>query len=358
MLAQALSVAWRGRPVELVGYPVTTGRLLLERQWNEQSRRFPPLPDDLQHLIRETSTQGRFQLGPAAEHGSPAGLWVYDAAFMYAACANELPTGPVEHDNGTTIEPYVRGRYRVQFRAPADWSHIGLLGERDPDTGAMTWPTDHRWHETWADGCEVQLAESYGWQVRPVERLLWRERSGRPLDTWARRIVQLRTNLEHVSPELAPVAKAMRTALRGMLIQTIGAMVGAPRKMTRTAPADRMDLIPADSLEPATFQGDGWTWVEAIAPAHESVQHPEWAAHVWAKARARLLRDPNGAGALTVPAADLFALALDSIATTRPVPDWIDTGRVGAFRLKTRVPGPAPACRTMIDYYALQGASA
>lgn len=361
MLGDALTVAWSARAaadgprsrVHLVGYPVTTGRLLLERQWTEQRRRFVPLSPDLQQLVRDTATQGRFQLGPAADAGADDGLWIYDAAFMYAACANELPTGPVEHDNGTAVEPYVRGRYRVQFRAPRSWRHIGILGVRDPESGAMTWPADAGWHETWADGCEVQLAQSYGWTVRPVERLLWRERSGRPLDTWARRIVKLRGELEHVSPELEPIAGAMRSALRGMLVQTIGAMTGAPRKMTRTAPVDRLDMLPADSLEPVTFQGDAWTWVEAVAPAHESMQHPEWSAHVWAKARARLLQDRAGAGALTIPPADVFALALDSIATTAPVPWWSSSGRVGEFRLKSRVPGPVPPCRNMLHYYAL-----
>lgn len=363
-LADALTVSWNLRPratdgpgyyrAHLVGYPVTTGRLLLERQWSETRRTFAPLSPDLQQLIRDTATQGRFQLGAAADAGSDAGLWVYDAAFMYAACANEMPTGPVEHDHGHEVEPYVRGRYRVQFRAPRSWRHVGLFGVRNDDR-SLSWPTDSGWHETWADGCEVQLAIAYGWTVRPVERLLWRERSGRPLDTWARRIIKLRGELAHVSPELEPVAEAMRSALRAMLVQTIGAMVGTPRKMTRTAPVDRMDLLPADSLEPVTFQGDAWTWVEAVAPAHESMQHPEWASHVWSKARARLLQDRNGAGVLTIPPGDVFAMALDSIATTAPVAWWETSGRVGEFRLKTRVPGPVPACRTMADYYGLAG---
>jgi hypothetical protein len=363
-LEESLSAAWsfRGRPrggdnhrrVKLFGTPATTGRLLLERQWAETGRTFEPCSESVQQLVRSTSSQGRFELGPAASVGSPGGLWVYDATFMYAACAAELPTGDVLHDHENEVIPFARGRYRVDFKAPRSWGHIGLLGVRT-DHG-MTWPTDSAgWSQTWADACEVKLALDYGWTVRPVERLLWPGRSLRPLDTWARRLAKIR---EHVSTDGAgggDVGRAMRTACRAILVQTIGALVGAPRKVTRSADIADMDKLPANPIEPASVQGGEWVWTEAAPPAFPSMQHPEWAAHVWAKARARLLSDTHDAGALRVPSADVFALALDSIATRYPVPEWADANAVGMFRLKQHVPGPVPACATMRDYYALSG---
>ena len=370
-LEAALSAAWnfRGlragewRPVKMFGTPATTGRLLLERQWAETGRVFEPVSAELRELIRTTSRQGRFELGPAADEGSAGGLWVYDAAFMYAACANELPTGPVRHDHGTTVPQYVRGRYRVDFRAPRSWAHIGLLGV----TGerGMTYPvTSSEWHQTWADASEVQLALDYRWTVRPLERVLWETRSARPLDTWARRLVKVREGIDvpaGCSDELRAIGGAMRTAVRAMLVQTIGALTGAPRKVTRAVPLEDVAALPTGPvLEPTTVQGDQWVWTEAAPPTHDSMQHPEWAAHVWAKARTRLLADTHGAGALRVPPGELFALALDSIATTAPVPDWHGAGVdiTGQFRLKQRVPGPVPACATLAEYYALAGEEA
>ena len=367
-LEESLSRAWNfrtgrageWRPVRLYGTPATTGRLLLERQWAETGRTFEPLALELQQLIRDTSSQGRFELGPAAEVGAPGGLWVYDAAFMYASCAAELPTGPVHHDHGHEVEPYVRGRYRVQFMAPRSWHHIGMFGVRDEPGGPLSYPADSsRWHETWADACEVQLAREYGWKVRPVERLLWRERSARPLDTWARRLVKAREAVSVLegSDALEPVAKAMRFALRAILVQTIGALTGTPRKVTRTAPLEAVASLPdgAGVLELPSVQGGEWTWTEAAPPAFESMQHPEWSAHTWAKARSRLLSDTHGAGALRVPPGELYALALDSIATTAPVPEWTDRGRIGEFRLTQRKHGPVPPAATLRDYYAMTG---
>lgn len=364
-LGDALTQQWnfRGqragewRPVHLYGTPATTGRLLLERQWAETGRTFEPLPAELQESIRATSSQGRFELGPPAEVGAPRGLWVYDAAFMYAACSNELPTGRWEHDYGHEVPAHVRGRYRVQFRAPKAWRHIGMLGV--PTEHGMSYPADAAsWHETWADSCEVALARQYGWTVRPVERLLWPDRSLRPLDTWARRLVKVRESITVADEgdELSEVGRAMRGAVRAILVQTIGALVGAPRKRTAGAEVGDEWRIPdaANLIEPATLQGGRWVWTEKAPPAFESMQHPEWAAHVWAKARARLLSDTHGAGALAVPPAELFALALDSIAVTAPVPEWADNHRVGEFRLKQRRTAPAPACRTMREYHALE----
>jgi len=348
LLTEALDAVWNprnrqaGAPVTLAGSPAGTGRLLLGRTWRQSGRTYDPVDPDLAHLIRSTSGQGRFETCPGADTETSE-VRVYDARLMYGALANELQTGPPTYQTGGDYVPYRPGRYHIKWSAPKRWSHLGLLPEHNGTRWA--YPTTGT---GWVDGAELHLAVAYGWKCQIVESITWRERSTRPLDTFARRLIDVRNMLSEPAGTPTPydeVREAAADACRSILIQTIGLLHGSERLKTVAVPANRPDLIATTTVDPVTLQGDSWTWTETAPPSWPEFHHPEWTTRIWAKARARLLEGPAGVGALTVPVTDIYALALDSIATTTRVTEWehADNGGVGRFRLKKTLVTPSVA---------------
>lgn len=90
--------------------------------------------------------------------------------------------------------------------------------------------------------------------------------------------------------------------------------------------------------------------------------HPELAAQVWARARARVLEGTKAApaGALHVAPQELIGINGDAVYTST-VPVWalpvacggFDDGRVGKLRLKGVVAGPVPVPLTRAQREAL-----
>ncbi len=89
----------------------------------------PLLPEDIRDLIHRTSGQGRFEVLPCpTPDGMAPNLYYLDDRLAYAArAASELGIGPVIHDFGSQYEGYRPARYRVAFRIPEDWNHVGCL---------------------------------------------------------------------------------------------------------------------------------------------------------------------------------------------------------------------------------------
>lgn len=328
-----LVAATFGPAAKLLSTPSATGRHLFLMSIPE-GKDWPVMSADLQELVRSTSGQGRIEL--TWRGGELPALHTYDGRWSYAALCKGLPFGIPGYDRRSEFEGYRRARYRVAVTVPAGWDHVGLLpahGER----GSWRWPSEPgEYFDTWADGCEVGLALKHGWQVRIRERLLFAEHQGAgrgPLDTWADRLVRMR--------ERAP-GRLIRSAVRAMLLHTVGAFYGRPHRVTRAG--DFTD-VPEDAANWRTA-GDTHLWAEDRGQAWPIMAHPEWSAAIWARARARLLDAPTGhvrrAGALHVPRSHVVGFRTDAIYLTERA-DWPDDGKVGRFRLTRSVDGPLPA---------------
>lgn len=308
-----------GSSAVMLATPATTGRDLWLRVAGEQ---WPVMSAPMQTEIRATSTQGRIELfrprEATAEH-----LYAWDMRIAYSAVLRGLPIGePVELGGAAgaalaEANPYARARFRVSWKAPAEWDHVGILpAEGDP----RSWPMAG---EGWADGAEVRLALVHGWKVNVSRAFVW-ERSADPLSPWERRITAAIRDAESAGD------RPMRHAWRAMLLQAIGAFHGAPRRHTvigSDPPADAENL---------RFLDDGiMAWIERRPAAWPSLSHPEWSSMVWARTRARLLSGPGGSGMLSLDPRTVVACRTDAIYTTNDRPaSWPDDGAPGRFRLK------------------------
>lgn len=376
--------------------PSTTG---LEAWRKTAGDRWPTLPREAQELISSTSGQGRFECCTLPTLETIGGLYLLDGAMMYAAnaCAVEMSSevwheerpGGGWHDSGEYpggpegFLGWTPGRYRVRFRTPADWRHVGLLGVRAG--GQWTWPSepvasnDPRWScDTWADAKEVRLAIAHGWHMEILERLLF-VRQGkswhRPLRTWASKLMEMHDRLQVAHrPQVTSDAEWMgehahlyHAAIRNIIIQTIGAFASRARTITRTVGADEWDQIPDDRLAQDTthVNEDGtveFAEYELPRGRFAALRHPEFAAAVWADTRVRLLsqrRQVGGedvqSGALHLPRERVIGFQLDSIFSTAD-PGWPTDGRPGGYRVKQHWSGPMTPPRTYADLLRLKGA--
>jgi hypothetical protein len=341
-------VGRRFRGAVLLDTPATTGRHLFQLVAGHEH---PVLPDDVQHLIRSTAGQARIELlAPEAE--TIPGLCVYDGRFAYAACAAELPTGMPEHWRGEHPHgDYARSRQLVDFTVPASWDHVGLLPEMAGD--GWSWPSKPgHVGRSWVDGVEVALARRHGWNVKPLECLVWPTK-GDPMKPWVRRLVALREDAEQLQNEA--VRQLVRGAVRSMLVAGVGAFHGRPHMVTKSAPLGERVELPEGATIPEV-QHDALVWQEPTPARWAELSHPEWSAAVWARARVRLLDAPapdrQRVGALHVPRAELLGFRTDAVYMTAD-PSWPDDGAVGRFRLELAHVGELPAPRSSLDLLRL-----
>lgn len=324
----------------LLRSPATTGRELFVRSIPAGDA-WPVLPDELQQLVRSTSTQGRIELVWNGGSELP-GLVEYDARVFYAALCDELPAGAVERWNGEhPYGDYARCRVRARWTVPADWHHVGILPELGPE--GWTWPAEPgSEHAGWIAGVELQLARRWGWHVEVDESLVWPDK-GRPLDTWARKLGRLAQAAELDGKPL------VRAALRSIVLHAIGAFQGRGHLVTKSAPVDELDELPAGASSPR-WEGDSIVWGELLGQAWPEAAHPEWCAEVWARARVRLLDAPapggGRVGALHVPRHELVGFYTDAVFLTAD-PQWADDGKIGRFRCELVHDAPVRAPRTI-----------
>ncbi|NAZ78222.1 hypothetical protein GTQ99_22840, partial [Kineococcus sp. T13] len=274
--------------MELLKSPAATGAQLWARSL-PRTVDPEPLPEDVAELLHRTSGQHRIEhltTGPAAcacgacrplvdLERSPRGGFAYvDGRFMYASLCRELGSGPVTRltaQQGQELlesDPYARARYRVRFRVPEWWDHVGVLPVAHEEVSAG-------WHypnvpgargETWADGVEVKIAYDAGWDVQVLEGL--RFTKGRLLDTWADRLKRARERLAadaaadggadagaRVDPLVRSAAVA---AVRAILIQGIGAFASRGRETTRVAWSARE--VPAEAAATVVRHGEAFVY--------------------------------------------------------------------------------------------------
>jgi len=355
--ADKLHTAWRGlrRLLErekwpLLASPAATGATALRMSWSRLERTYPPMPMRLQELFRAHTGQGRFEVFPGALTPGPE-LFRYDVRFAYGALASlELPVGePVYREGAAAHEHwrdnrYAPGLYRVSFRVPPSWRHVGLLrvGDAYPHNGNGG-PRASGLLTTWAEGAEVFLAHRYGWRPVVVESYTFAARA-RPLAAWIKRIQGLR---ERSSDPL------VRAGLRAMALHAIGLLHGTARRTERTAATAPDETDPSVHNPWFDSRARCWRYTQLEQPM-ASLAHPEWTAAIWARQRVRLLDDRGAAGLLHIPYGELVGCALDAVFTSTEQRDWADPGADGWFRLTGRW-APRPAIAALPELYAAQG---
>ena len=325
----------------ILATPATTGRELFLRTIPREVE-YPVLDAETQDLIRATDGQGRIEVvNPFDTHAKAAWdmfgeryaieeLHEYDARFAYAALCWELPTGPVHHDDVNRYEGQMRGRYKVAGMVPRDWSEpFGLLGEKD-NAGGWRYPHAPGEHfQTWCDGAELHVALQQGWKVEILERLLF-PTVGRPLDTWAKKLVAARASTDN---------ELVRTALRNILLQAVGAFHGRQHIETHMVRVEDAERVPSNARRPRRG-GPGKEWIVyglETGQGWSNLAHPEWSACIWGRGRARLLSAPKSQGALNrEPGTHVVGFRTDAIYLTGAQPEWdaADDGAPGRYRSK------------------------
>lgn len=360
------------RDAQVLTTPAMTGMQL----WDAVTagHDYPTLPQDVQSLVRSTTGQGRIECCTLPDLETVPGFAYLDGRFMYAALTSELAYGLESHDTEPTFAGFTPARYRVRFTIPQDWQHVGLLPVKHEDGESWTYPaTPGETHETWCDGAEYMLAQRHGWQLDILERLVFgRAPKGTPdpLETWTRNLISVRELVDSEAGSFAlheDVADLVKGAVRSILLFTIGSFASRPRTETQVVPLQkegpakepegtigqpRIDYARRVMFCQVELPQSAWRLAHA---------HPEWAAQVWARARARLLwhevRMPNGekvpTGALAVPRADVLGMRTDALYLASN-PGWPDTGRIGVFRLKGEICEPVPAPHSLDDLNPLR----
>ena len=342
---------------QLFATPATTGRYLWSRTI-PPGHSWPVLDPELQELIRSTSGQGRIELRPLPADTIPRFV-EYDGRMMYGALCWGLAGGNVTHDTGDTYEGQTRGRYRVTFQVPRDWTHVGILGA-PAETGGWHYPSrPGQRAQSWVDGAELGIAIAQGWRVKIHERILFDGYRGTgPLDRWAKTLIRLRERaaelVEH--GRMAPaVGELVAAGIRSIIVQGIGAFQGRQRTVTRSSSS--IAEVPAGAVGRHVVDGDH-VWTETIESGLPSMNHPEWSTAIWARARARLLICPTGqrhapAGALALDPATILAFRTDALYLTED-PRWPDDGAAGRLRHTQTIEGPHATPRDVWDLLALQ----
>lgn len=336
----------------LLTTPAATGRYLLARSI-PGDREWPVLSEAMQGHLRATTGQGRIQMFGRTGTGP---LVQYDGRLAYGALCAKLPTGePTIDTTDRFLGWWYPARYLVRYGVPRRWDRecdcgapghagIGILPERQEDRWA--WPADPGYSNvTWADAREVGLALSHGWRIQILERLLFpgppypaaNRSNGQltfagPLDQWAKKLAALRRDI----PDQDGIGELVNNAVRAILLFGIGALHGAPRRVTRTVSADeaRDGMIP-DTATDVLPLGDRFAWTETEPARWPEMSHPEWTTAIWARARCALLDNPTPhgghAGMLHVPAETVVGCFTDAIYMTND-PGWADDGRAGRLR--------------------------
>lgn len=344
----------------MAGSPAGTFVKLWEQGNHIAKKQFPPLADTIRALIHQNAGQGRIEYHPEHCQGKIPGLYYYDGIFMYAALAlGELPTELAAHDHLNEYAGYAPARYRITYRVPTDWQHIGPFMTK---RAGADWRERDGWFypgqehqgqafETWVDGAELdiliqhyatlppapgpgatkedkaayqhakarameagQAAAFSAWQVEIQERILFKpgrdSASAKPLVTIAQKMIEVREQLEKDSRQAGNQARAYllaRSAIRNILLHGIGAFNREGRASTYILLAN--DPAPAGYSSYAELDDGRRVYTVPESTEADFMTHPEIAAAIWARCRARMTKH-----ALALPYGDIVAIRTDAIA--------------------------------------------
>lgn len=355
-VARALRDELAGTPIQAT--PLATAQRAMERTIPDTVD-LTPWPDVEADQVRAGSGQHRMEWIAA---GELAQVVEVDMHLAYGALCRELGSGPPVHY--PRWEPYARARWYVRFAVPVDWDRpYGLLpvvGARRNDP--WRWPAGPgSTAETWADGWEVSVAMAQGWPVEVVGGVGVAPPAGPgagdPLGKWARQLCALAGRLEAAGDDLA------YRAVRSILLQGIGGLMGGPRRVTGLVALEAAGQVPADAIPGSRRRvgpaGEYVEWAEWAPSRRGDLSHPEWAARIWARERTRLLTHRDGTGVLGLPGAMVAGFGGDAIYLTGD-PGWPYEGRPGQWRVKGVTPGPltvAPGVGALDRFRALRKAA-
>lgn len=269
-----------------------------------------------------------------------------------------IPDGPRKGGKGQ----YVPGWYKVRAKVPKEWRHVGLLPLQAEDQ-REGWLYPNRpgaTFETWASGAEIKIADDCGWELTPLEGIVFDSKplddpdargKAKPnvLDNWAGKLNAARDAVQRRDDLDPEVRQAVAGALRAMLLQGIGNFAKRLRgqDVTVTNPLD----IPAEYADTAEKFGDRWVYHVPGRPFKEHEKgyyHPELAVQVWGRARARMLQSPaprdySGPrpGMLSMDPSTILGVRGDAVYASE-VPRWAlpaadggaDDGKNGRLRIK------------------------
>lgn len=345
-LEKALDAVPAFRGAGLADTPATTGRALWLRTIPEGGG-FEVQSAEVRELLHATSGQGRVEVLPRGG-ASAVDFTVLDGRLMYAALTWGMPVGAPTFVTGKQLgtldergrEKAMRGRsrWRVTATVPAGWEHVGLLPAAS-EAGTWVYPRKPGERFTsWVDGSEAWLAHTQGWHLTVHEGITWAE--GKPLERWRDALVSV-WKQANASPR--PEARLAAKAVRSLILFSIGGFATRAHPETHSVPDDRPQDVPAGAE--VRHVGDRLLWETPgkLSAWSQELQHPEWAATVWARARVRLLsaRGVNGqdVGALALDPARIVGFATDAIYLAGGAPAWADDGEPGRFRVKGTIPG-------------------
>src|SRR4030095_2345015 len=312
---RALESEWKPTGLPLLSTPRATGIALL---WENLPRgvEFPALPDDLAHLIRANSPQHRIQAVQryavdmdAEPFPSPADCVQYDGRWMYASLCglDRFPIGESKSAEGFT--PYVPGVYDVTIRIPETWSHVGLIPMLE-DTGvgftrAWRYPSEPgRTFRTWVFEPELTLALKKGWEIMDFHDG-YRFEKGRPLKTWADKLIEMRERLWKVQVKenqdsLCPLPSDgarfhyAAAAIRQILNHSIGALHKNEYQRETFISEDNFRKWRRENPHLAggddVVQVEGGYMVPTFVPDTSplSILMPHWSSALYSLARARV----------------------------------------------------------------------
>ena len=232
---QALKSKWSQTGLPLMSTPATTGMALL---WETLpfGDSAVALPEDLARHIRRISPQHRKERwgGMSAHNTDYSKLHCYDGRFMYAAqCLKDrFPVGAPRKVGG--FREYQPGFYDVTIQIPSDWNHVGLIPmpdyERAEKFGTLGWLYPNEpgaIFRAWVAEPELTFALKNGWHLLNVCDG-WAFDKGRPLDIWAKKLIQMRESLREVvnsygaTPDTRSAYRFAAAAIREILTNTIG----------------------------------------------------------------------------------------------------------------------------------------
>lgn len=339
-----------------------------------------PIDPDIAALLHRTSGQHRIEhlaatscdcgdCSPTITNKEIPAIHEVDGRFMFAALCKELGAGQVTQITADQTahlmvdKPYEAYKARCTVKVPAEWAHVGIIGQQLDD--GVSWHFPRRpgaTFEAWADSREILVAKKFGWDITPHEGIHFGPK-GRWLDTWSDQLCRARNAADYAHPDEA-VTTAARHALRNILIRGIGAF--ATRSKDRTVIVKDPRRLPENLAEAPQQLGDSWIGrVKGTTNTASPLYRPELAAQVWARSRAAILHSKYSdgeAGLLHMPADTICGVYGDAIHTTA-IPSWarsvddggLDDGKPGRLRVKGGVAGPFPTPATTSKRYKLLG---
>lgn len=332
-LEKRLRRDWDDPHVVLLGSPAQTGLDLLARALPKDKQgkpyRYELPPPELWELLHRYAYQHRLELTTSPDLVTAPGYYYLDGRFAYAAHLRNVPAWLVAHDTQNEFSFWGWGFYHITARVPRGWSHLGIFKQ----PGELAWPnTPGQMITTWADSHEIKLAIEQGWDVQVHERYLYAGASKRagsdPLNTWGKRLIAAYTDCAR--PELGAYGPLLKEAVGHLVYDTIGTFKRSSTIETVYVP--RGEEIPLGAVQVEAVNGG----FEAKVERPLSDYQLRWAlVHWWAaithKQRRHLMRK-----VFQTPREHVAAIRTDAAHLLVP-PDlgvWVDTGRVGDYRVK------------------------